>query len=170
MPQWVSLRSVLCACQIAGSNFRASCPSWTIMQWSVLIHKGTMSVCIRRRHKWVPALVGGVWSKSGPGRFTPRKIIVGIHWLTGQVGSTAGFAFWRIETPLALWKIELRLRTCSPLSLVTILTELPRLLFVCSTQKLCYHVGSILLYTSIYMLVYAITLTVDNTTSVGPSV
>jgi hypothetical protein len=36
------------------------------------------------------ALVGGEWSVSRPGRFTPEERAPGIHWIGGWVGSRAG--------------------------------------------------------------------------------
>jgi hypothetical protein len=36
------------------------------------------------------ALVGGEWSASGPGRFTPGERVPGIHWIGGWVGPRTG--------------------------------------------------------------------------------
>jgi hypothetical protein len=35
------------------------------------------------------ALVGGEWSASRPGRFTPREGALGTHWIRGWVDLTA---------------------------------------------------------------------------------
>jgi hypothetical protein len=37
-----------------------------------------------------PALDGGEWSASRPGRFTPREIAHDTHWIGGWVGPRAG--------------------------------------------------------------------------------
>jgi hypothetical protein len=36
------------------------------------------------------ALVGGEWSASRPGRFTPEERVSGTHWIRGWVGPRAG--------------------------------------------------------------------------------
>jgi hypothetical protein len=36
------------------------------------------------------ALVGGEWSASCPGHFSPRERVPGTHWIGGQVGPRAG--------------------------------------------------------------------------------
>jgi hypothetical protein len=36
------------------------------------------------------ALVGGEWSASRPGRFTPGERVPGTHWIGGCVGPRAG--------------------------------------------------------------------------------
>jgi hypothetical protein len=36
------------------------------------------------------ALIGGEWSASRPGRFTPRKRAPGINWIGGWVGTRTG--------------------------------------------------------------------------------
>jgi hypothetical protein len=41
-------------------------------------------------HSLTPALDGGEWSVSRPGRFTPRVKTSGTHWIGGWVGSRAG--------------------------------------------------------------------------------
>jgi hypothetical protein len=40
-------------------------------------------------HSLILALDGGEWSASCPGRFTPREIAPGTHWIGGWVGSRA---------------------------------------------------------------------------------
>jgi hypothetical protein len=40
-------------------------------------------------HSLTSAIDGGVWSASRPGRFTPRKIAPGTHWIGGWVGPRA---------------------------------------------------------------------------------
>jgi hypothetical protein len=42
-------------------------------------------------------LVGGEWSASGPGRFTPGERAPGIHWIGGWVGPELICTTWRIE-------------------------------------------------------------------------
>jgi hypothetical protein len=41
-------------------------------------------------HSLTSALVGGEWSASRPGRFTPREKTSGSHWIGGWVGPRAG--------------------------------------------------------------------------------
>jgi hypothetical protein len=41
------------------------------------------------------ALVGGKWSASRPGRFTPRERAPGTHWIAGWVDPRAGLDDWR---------------------------------------------------------------------------
>jgi hypothetical protein len=41
-------------------------------------------------HSLTTALVGGEWSASRPGRFTPRERTPGNHWIGGWVGPRAG--------------------------------------------------------------------------------
>jgi hypothetical protein len=36
------------------------------------------------------ALLGGEWSASRPGHFTPKERVPGIHWIGGWVGPRAG--------------------------------------------------------------------------------
>jgi hypothetical protein len=40
-------------------------------------------------HSLASALDGGEWSASRPGRFTPREIAHGTHWIGGWVGPRA---------------------------------------------------------------------------------
>jgi hypothetical protein len=40
-------------------------------------------------HSLTSAIVGGEWSASRPGRFTPREIALGNHWIGGWVGPRA---------------------------------------------------------------------------------
>jgi hypothetical protein len=39
---------------------------------------------------FTPALHGGEWSTSRPGRFTPGERVPGTHWIGGLVGPRAG--------------------------------------------------------------------------------
>jgi hypothetical protein len=50
-----------------------------LVEWS---HSSTYSVTL--------AIDGGEWSTSRPGRFTPRKIATGAHWIGGWMGSRTG--------------------------------------------------------------------------------
>jgi hypothetical protein len=48
------------------------------------------------------ALVGGEWSASLPGRYTPRERAPGTHWIGGWVDPTAGLndvEKWKFLTP-----------------------------------------------------------------------
>jgi hypothetical protein len=40
-------------------------------------------------HSVISALDGGEWSASRPGRFTPREVAPGTHWIGGWVGPRA---------------------------------------------------------------------------------
>jgi hypothetical protein len=42
------------------------------------------------QHFFTSALVGGEWSTSRPGRFTPGERAPGTHWIGGWVGLRAG--------------------------------------------------------------------------------
>jgi hypothetical protein len=54
------------------------------------------------------ALVGGEWSASRPGRFTPRERAPGTHWIGGWVGPRAGLDDVDKRNFLTLLGLELR--------------------------------------------------------------
>jgi hypothetical protein len=56
------------------------------------------------------ALVGGEWSDSRPGHFTPREIAPGTHWIGGWVEPRAGLDDVEKRKFLTLPGLELRLR------------------------------------------------------------
>jgi len=50
------------------------------------------------------SLDGGEWLASRPGRFTPREIALGTHWIGGWVGPKAGLdAVVRRKIPSPCW-------------------------------------------------------------------
>jgi hypothetical protein len=55
------------------------------------------------------ALVGGEWSTSRPGRFTPGEKAPGSHWIGGSVDLRAGLDDLEKRKFLALPGLELRL-------------------------------------------------------------
>jgi hypothetical protein len=55
------------------------------------------------------ALVGGEWSTSRPGRFTPRERAPGTHWIGGWVDLRAGLYDLENRKFLTLPGLELRL-------------------------------------------------------------
>jgi hypothetical protein len=54
------------------------------------------------------ALVGGEWSASRPGRFTPRVTAHGTHWIGGWMGPRAGLDDVEKRIILPLPGLELR--------------------------------------------------------------
>jgi hypothetical protein len=54
------------------------------------------------------ALVGGEWSTSRPGRFTPGEIAPGTHWIVGLVDLRAGLDDLEKRKFLTLPGLELR--------------------------------------------------------------
>jgi hypothetical protein len=54
------------------------------------------------------APVGGEWSSSRPGRFTPRERVSGTHWIGGWVGAKAGLDDVEKRKFLTLSGLELR--------------------------------------------------------------
>jgi hypothetical protein len=54
------------------------------------------------------ALVGGKWSASRPGRFTPGERVPGTRWIGGRVGSRAGLDDMEKGKFLTLTGLELR--------------------------------------------------------------
>jgi hypothetical protein len=47
-------------------------------------------VAVSREHGNASALDGGEWTASRSGRFTPREIAPGTHWIGDWVGPSAG--------------------------------------------------------------------------------
>jgi len=74
-----------------------------------------------------PALCGGKWSASRCGRFTPRRNSF-THWVVGWVSPRAGVGFLKKSNFVPLMGIEPRPLYRPAHNLVTILTELTRLL------------------------------------------
>jgi hypothetical protein len=54
------------------------------------------------------ALVGGEWSASGPGRFTPGERAPGTHWIGGWVGPGTGLDDTEKKKFLTLSRLELQ--------------------------------------------------------------
>jgi hypothetical protein len=64
-------------------------------------------------HVWIhvfliSALVGGEWSASRPGRFTPEERAPGTQWIGGWVGPRAGLDDMEKRKFLTLSRLELR--------------------------------------------------------------
>jgi hypothetical protein len=51
----------------------------------------------------IDPLVGGEWSASRPGRFTPGKEVTGTHWIGGWVDLRAGLDDLEKTKFLTLW-------------------------------------------------------------------
>jgi hypothetical protein len=61
------------------------------------------------------ALDGGEWSASRPGRFTPREIAPGTHWIGGWVGPRAvQDAVVKRKIPSLRWESNPRTRIVQP--------------------------------------------------------
>jgi hypothetical protein len=59
-------------------------------------------------HILTSALLGGEWSTSGPGRFSPGKRALGIYWIGGWVGPRAGLEDIEKRKFLTLPELERR--------------------------------------------------------------
>jgi hypothetical protein len=70
------------------------------------------------------ALIGGEWSNSRPGRFTPRERAPGTHWIGGWVDLRAGLNDLEKRKFLALPGLELR-PLGRPVAIPTELSRLP---------------------------------------------
>jgi hypothetical protein len=72
------------------------------------------------------ALDGGEWSASSLGRFTPKEIAVGIHWIRGRVGPRTGLDAVKKRKTLSLLGIEPLPSSPWPVALPTELSGLRR--------------------------------------------
>jgi hypothetical protein len=62
-------------------------------------------------------LDGGEWSASRPGRFTPREIALGTHWIGGRVGPRAVLdAVVKRKIPSPRWKSSPRTPIVQPVA------------------------------------------------------
>jgi hypothetical protein len=95
-PNFVYMLGVLYTAKVKKNFVQKSCLS--IFRPAFFVTQ-KLSLCLTNEHYVMKedvrvfltsALVGGEWSASRPGRFTPEERTSGIHWIGGWVALTAG--------------------------------------------------------------------------------
>jgi hypothetical protein len=163
---WVGPRAVLdvVAYRKIPSPRRESNPRTPIVQpvaqrytnWVITAYRRIVERRYRSTHFLTLAVDGGEWSASGPGRFTPRERAPCTHYIGGWMGPRTGL-------DMTAKKKNFSSLTCRKLNpgrpartLVTILTELPRLCAFRSYKKklIVSYISHVNFYTLWKLVIY----------------